>query len=146
MATALEITGYGSPALSMAENQAIFQKWVDLTRENADMEARLWVSTERGIRSIEAATGVVYLPPVVDVSRPKPVRSETSVRGIAMLRMPDLMIKLACSRAHVYELMDEHGFPASVHLGGAGAWWYADEVEAWLLAHKQAPRNGSKSA
>jgi predicted DNA-binding transcriptional regulator AlpA len=60
-----------------------------------------------------------------------------------LIRMPDLLQQMKCSRAHVYNLIADRHFPPQMHLGGRGAWWDATEVEAWLVSSKAEERKAA---
>ena len=60
-----------------------------------------------------------------------------------LIKMPNLLKQMQCSRAHVYNLIADRHFPRQIHMGGRGAWWDADEVEAWLQASKLEERNAA---
>lgn len=60
-----------------------------------------------------------------------------------LIKMKDLLRQMQCSRAHVYNLIADQGFPAPMHMGGRGAWWDVDEVDAWLTASKMSERKAA---
>lgn len=54
---------------------------------------------------------------------------------LATLRMADLTKKLSASRGTIYDLIKDPavGFPAAFSYGGRGVYYFAHEVDAWLI-------------
>lgn len=53
----------------------------------------------------------------------------------------DVLARIPASRAHIYNLVAAGKYPRQVHLGGFGAFWVEDEVDAWIQAHIDAADN-----
>lgn len=58
-----------------------------------------------------------------------------AARQRRLLKIKDVLERIPVSRAHIYNLIREGKFPRQIHLGGTGAFWVEEEVEAWIQAH-----------
>lgn len=64
-----------------------------------------------------------------------PVVTATPSGPLATLRMADLTKKLSACRGTIYEIIKDPAskFPAAFSYGGRGVYYFAHEVDAWLL-------------
>ena len=60
-----------------------------------------------------------------------------------LLRLPDVISTTQLSKASVYRLIIEAGFPRPLRVGLKAVRWRRDEVEAWLASRE---RGGSGAA
>ena len=54
-----------------------------------------------------------------------------------LLTRDELLGILKLSRSKLYKLMELHGFPKPIRIGGASNRWLRSEVEVWLRAQIQ---------
>jgi prophage regulatory protein len=61
------------------------------------------------------------------------------------IKIKDILAHVPVSRAQLYIMIAEGKFPKQVKLGGYGAFWVEEEVEAWIQAHIDADRGMNPS-
>ena len=64
--------------------------------------------------------------------------------GLRLLPIREVTRKIGCSRAHVYRLMNNEGFPRPVHLSRRARAWRSDEIDTWIKA-RSAERDPSRT-
>ena len=60
----------------------------------------------------------------------------TTTTTALLLTMHDVMERLRCSRATIYRLVRDEGFPCPMKVGNMNR-WPADEVEVWLAGTRR---------
>ena len=61
---------------------------------------------------------------------------EIPCRGITMLRIADVLLRVGVGRSHLYRLMNKRVFPWPAPFGVKAHRWAEHEVEAWLRARR----------
>jgi prophage regulatory protein len=59
--------------------------------------------------------------------------------GTMLLTVDDVLAYLQISRTHLYNLMREDKFPASIKVGQSVR-WQPEDIEAWIQERKEASR------
>lgn len=49
-----------------------------------------------------------------------------------LIKLKEVLCHVPVSRATLYVMIKEQRFPQQIHLGGSGAFWVAEEVDAWI--------------
>ncbi len=62
----------------------------------------------------------------------------TSLKEIAILRLPEVMGLVGLGRTTIYEMMAKGDFPRSVSLGRRAIGWISCDIRAWLQTRKAA--------
>jgi prophage regulatory protein len=62
-----------------------------------------------------------------------------------LIKIKDVLACVPVSRAQIYAMIAEGKFPRQVKLGGFGAFWVEEEVEAWIQSHIDADRGVNPS-
>jgi prophage regulatory protein len=57
-----------------------------------------------------------------------------------LIKIKDILGRIPVSRSTLYNWIAAGKFPSQVHLGGYGAFWVEDEIDAWLTAQVDAER------
>ena len=55
-----------------------------------------------------------------------------------VLRMSSLIQKVGLSRASIYRLMDQGGFPKSFKIGASAIGWDEADIDKWIAERKSA--------
>ena len=62
--------------------------------------------------------------------------------AITILRLPDVLARVALSRSTIYQRVSDGRFPRPVSLGGRAVGWIEAEVDDWIARKIEASRKG----
>ena len=62
----------------------------------------------------------------------------TSIRGMNVLRLPNVMARIGLSRSTIYHLMSRGAFPAPIRLGVRAVGWRESDLADWLAQRQSA--------